>query len=192
MKGTIYSITINDRTYIGATTKTLTHRLNKHNWRLRNQPERTEPLYKYARECGLTTLLGDIIEECENTTKEELDYLEGEYIKGIKPELNKKQNLGGKSTSPEYKKAYAKQWLLDNPNYQKQWFIENKEHWAKYRKEYREKHRVQHNMYMKTYRQRKKIKELEAKAKSPHNIPLLKDWLETLTLVKDETISTSS
>ena len=126
MKGFIYRIIVKDKEYIGCT-KNPVSRMYRHNAVLR-MGHRDAPLYKYARECDISHLECDILEEVDVEDIFELRKIEQEYIDGMECKLNKKRNHDGKTcpnADPEYLLKYMKEWRIEHPKYYQNWNKKN-------------------------------------------------------------------
>ena len=103
-EGKIYKIynTINDEIYVGSTTQKLCERMREHRNRHRNELPNTS-VYKAFREHGVDNFFIELIEKCPCNDIEELRRKEGEYMKLLKPSLNK--YLAGR-TRQEYRDTH--------------------------------------------------------------------------------------
>ena len=128
---------INNLLYIGSTMRDINERLKEHKRDINKYP--TFKLYKAMKEFNEENFYIILIEELEVDTIQDLRRREGEYIRPVKPTLNK--NIAGRDT--------------------KQYQIDNKESLNIYRKLYYRKYRRDNYDTLKQYRKdyyNKKIK----------------------------------
>ena len=136
-EGKIYKIynTINDDIYIGSTTQKLCERMRKHrsNYKYKDKYKNlvNVKLYKSMEEHGVENFFIELIEKCPCNDKEELHKKEGEYIRGLKPSLNKV--IAGR-THKEWREDNRETLLQDK----KEWYEKNKEHQSEKMKKHRE------------------------------------------------------
>ena len=118
----IYKIynTINDDLYIGSTTLKLCERMRDHRSRHRAQAY-THLLYKAFAEHGIDNFYIELIEKCPCNDKDEAHKKEGEWIRNLKPSLNKALPGRTKKEYHEHYKTYFSQ-------LQKEYYKTNKEH----------------------------------------------------------------
>jgi group I intron endonuclease len=102
-EGKVYKIynTINDDIYVGSTTLKLCERMTHHRRCLNTSSKKHRSLYKSMSENGVYNFFIELIEKCPCNGKEELLKKEGEYIRSLKPSLNR--CIAGR-TSKEYHK----------------------------------------------------------------------------------------
>ena len=131
MFGKIYFIKnyINNLLYIGSTMRELGERFKEHKRDINKYP--TFKLYRAMQEFHPDNFYILLIEEMEVDVVKDLRKREGEYIKTIKPTLNK--NIAGRSM--------------------KQYQIDNKDKLRVYRKNYYRKYRKDNYNTLKQYRQ---------------------------------------
>ena len=146
-EGKIYKIynIINDDIYVGSTTRKLSERMAEHRRRTNSRYIQL-PIYKSFSEHGVDNFFIELIEKCPCNDKEELHKKEGEYIRSLKPSLNKA--IAGRTTKEyrednrEHMKEYTKLWRENNKEYMaqkvKEWLENNKEHVKEQLKQYRE------------------------------------------------------
>ena len=117
-EGKIYKIynTVNDEIYIGSTTRKLSQRMADHRKPYTIKRHEHLPIYKAFIEFGVESFFIELIEKCPCHDKDELNKKEGEYIRQLKPSLNK--------------------FIAGRKN--KEWMTDNKEHSKQQQKEYRE------------------------------------------------------
>ena len=129
-EGKIYKIynTINDEIYIGSTTQKLCERMAQHRSKHRNECP-VALVYKAFNEHGVENFFIELVEKCPCNDKDELRKKEGEYIRALKPVLNK--NIAGR-TKQDYE-------------------VEHKEAIAKRKKEYRERDIQRYSQKQKEY-----------------------------------------
>ena len=125
-EGKIYKIynAVNDDIYVGSTTRKLSERMAEHRKPYNIKRHENLPIYKAFIEFGVESFFIELIEKCPCNDKEELRKKEGEYIRQLKPSLNK--FIAGRTN--------------------KEWMSDNKEHSKQQQKEYREankEHRAQ-------------------------------------------------
>ena len=139
MLGRIYFIKnyTNNLLYIGSTTRNLEERFKEHKRDIDKYP--IFKLYKAMKEHNNDNFYILLIEELEVDGIKDLRRKEGEYIKLIKPALNK--NIAGRS---------MKQYQIDNKdklkiyrkNYYRKYRKDNYEHLKKYRQNYYKKRKA--------------------------------------------------
>ena len=90
-EGKIYKICniINDDIYVGSTTQKLCERMRDHRYCVNNNKKKDRPLYKAFRELGIEHFFIELIEKCPCNDKDELRKKEGEWIRELKPSMNK-------------------------------------------------------------------------------------------------------
>ena len=118
----IYKIynTINDDIYIGSTTLKLCERMRDHRTRHKTQAYTHLLLYKAFAEHGIDNFYIELIEKCPCNDKDEAHKKEGEWIRNLKPSLNKA--LPGR-TKKEYHEHYKTYFSECN----KSWYKNNKD-----------------------------------------------------------------
>ena len=131
MFGRIYFIKnyTNNLLYIGSTTRNLEERFKEHKRDINKYSN--FKLYKAMREYETDNFYVILIEELEVDAVKDLRRREGEYIKTVKPTLNK--NIAGRSM--------------------KQYQIDNKDKLRIYRRNYYKQYRKDHYEHLKNYRQ---------------------------------------
>jgi group I intron endonuclease len=157
-EGKIYKIynTINDDIYVGSTTLKLCERMRDHRKGV-NTENKHRPLYRAFSEYGIDNFYIELIEKCPCNDKDELRRKEGEYIRALKPSMNK--NIAGrtireyhtdnkehikeqrreyKETNKEYIREKNKEWRENNKEHIKQYLEHNKERILECNKQYRE------------------------------------------------------
>ena len=127
-EGKIYKIynTINDDIYIGSTTQKLCERMRGHRKCVNDNKKQHLLIYKTFREHGIEHFFIELIEKYSCNDIEELIRKEGEYIRALKPSLNK--NIAGR-TNNEYRE--------DNREHKNEYYQNNKEDMNEYMKQYR-------------------------------------------------------
>ena len=143
-EGKIYKIynTINDDIYVGSTTLKLCERMRDHRKGYRHRTRQHYPLYKAFIEHGVEHFFIELIEKCPCNDKDELRKKEGEYIKDLKPSLNR--FVAGRTKKEYYednKERISKvqqEYYNNNKEQIKQYLEENKEHRAQQKKTYYE------------------------------------------------------
>ena len=132
-EGKIYKIynTINDDIYVGSTTMKLCERMRNHRGCINNQKTKDRPLYQAFREHGIDNFFIELIEKCPCNDKDELRKKEGEYIRYLKPSLNRR--IAGRTTKEYYNEH--KEHLSEQ---HKQYYENNKEHISEQTKQYKE------------------------------------------------------
>ena len=90
-EGKIYKIynTISDDIYVGSTTQKLCERMRDHRKCANVKAKQHYPLYKLFYEYGVGTFYIELLGKCPCHDKEELGQKEGEYIRELRPSLNK-------------------------------------------------------------------------------------------------------
>ena len=90
-EGKVYKIynTINDDIYVGSTTLKLCERMRDHRNCINSKIKKDRPLYQAIREYGIGNFFIELIEKCPCNDKDELRRKEGEYIRSLKPSLNR-------------------------------------------------------------------------------------------------------
>ena len=119
---------INNLLYIGSTTRNLEERFKEHKRDIDKYP--TFKLYKAMKEYNTDNFYIILIEELEVDSVKDLRRREGEYIKTVKPTLNK--NIAGRSME--------------------QYQIDNKDKLRIYRRNYYKQYRKDHYEHLKNYR----------------------------------------
>ena len=106
-EGKIYKIynTINDEIYVGSTTQKLCERMREHRNKHRNERSDTT-VHKAFSEHGIDNFFIELIEKCPCNDIEELRRKEGEYMKLLKPSLNK---YSAGRTRQEYRDTHKEQ-----------------------------------------------------------------------------------
>ena len=106
--GKIYIIknSINELTYIGSTTQTLSQRMAQHRKATRNPTAKRYKIYRCMRDLGVENLFIELIEYHTCNTQEELRRREGQLIKEFQPDLNK--HVAGR-TLKEYRQDFAEE-----------------------------------------------------------------------------------
>ena len=114
--GKIYKILNNctDDIYIGSTTQMLCQRMRKHRNNSKYDSYQNIPLYKCFREHGIDIFYIELIENYPCESKEELTAKEGQYIRELKPSLNKVV-IG--RTRQEWKQDNAEHIKIHQQNY---------------------------------------------------------------------------
>ena len=107
-EGKIYKIynTINDEICVGSTTQKLCERMREHRNRHRNDERSDTTVYKAFSEHGIDNFFIELIEKRPCNDIEGLRRKEGEYMKLLKPSLNK--YLAGR-TRQEYRDTHKEQ-----------------------------------------------------------------------------------
>jgi group I intron endonuclease len=130
-EGKIYKIynTINDDIYVGSTTLKLCERMRDHRKCVNDEAKQHFFIYKAFRELGVENFFIELIEKCPCNDKDELRKKEGEWIRELKPSMNK--NIAGRTIN-EYR--------IDNKEYiqeqNKQYRENNKEYIKEHNKQY--------------------------------------------------------
>ena len=90
-EGKIYNIynTTNDDIHVGSIVLKLRERMRDHRRSVNDKTKQYYPLYKVFREHGVEHLFIELIEKCPCNDIEELRRKEGEYIRSLKPSMNK-------------------------------------------------------------------------------------------------------
>ena len=114
-EGKIYKIynTINDDIYVGSTTQKLCERMRSHRKCLNTEAKQHYPLYKLFSEYGVDTFYIELLEKCPCHDIEELRKKEGEYIRELRPSMNKV--IAGRK-----KKEYQAEYRENNKDYIRQ------------------------------------------------------------------------
>ena len=101
-EGKIYKIynTVNDEIYIGSTTRKLCERMADHRKSADVKAKQHLLTYKSFREHGIEHFFIELIEKCPCNDKDELRKKEGEYIRLLKPSMNKR--IEGRTPSEYY------------------------------------------------------------------------------------------
>ena len=117
----IYKIVndIEELIYIGSTTQKLCLRMGGHRTRAKNNQSNTK-LYEHMRNLGIECFKIELIELYPCETVEQLIAREGEYIRNLKPDLNKQ--IAGRSQKEYYQ---DKKELIRS--YQKGYYDTNKQ-----------------------------------------------------------------
>ena len=153
-EGKIYKIynTINDDIYVGSTTQKLCERMREHRYCITYAKAGKQLIYKAFREQGVDNFCIELIDKCPCNERQELRRKEGEYIRSLKPSLNKR--IAGRTDyeyqedNREHKKEYYQNNKEDMNEYMKQYRKNNKEYISQKEKEYKE-----HNKdFIKAYR----------------------------------------
>ena len=143
-EGKIYKIynTVNDDIYVGSTTLKLCERMRDHRYCINNKTRQHYPLYKAFIEHGVEHFFIELLEKCPCNDIEELRRKEGEYIRSLKPSMNR--FVAGR-TRQEYhndnKERISKvnlEWYRINKEKIKQYLEDTKEHRAQTKKIYYE------------------------------------------------------
>lgn len=148
----------NEVCYVGSTCKTLNQRLSIHNRASKNIGYRAYnmKLYVYMREFGQHKFKIHLVEAIEFTDKSSLLERERHWINTLNPPLNTVKNP---IVSYEEKRAYIKQWSIDNQEEQKIYFKaryeENKVEFAEYSKNRYEANKETIKTNVKRYTQEK-------------------------------------
>ena len=144
-EGKIYKIynTINDDIYVGSTTQKLCERMREHRYCITYAKAGKQLIYKAFREHGVDNFYIELIEKCPCNERQELRRKEGEYIRSLKPSLNKR--MAGR-TDYEYQE--------DNREHKKEYYQNNKEDMNEYMKQYR---KTTKNIYLKKKKNTKNI-----------------------------------
>uniref|UniRef100_UPI00404B8C07 GIY-YIG nuclease family protein n=1 Tax=Flavobacterium sp. TaxID=239 RepID=UPI00404B8C07 len=168
-EGKIYKIynTINDDIYVGSTTVKLCERMRQH--RYHNRASMNYLLYKTFREYGVENFFIELIEKCPCNDKDELRKAEGNYIRLLKPSLNKR--IEGRNKTEYYQdnrdiiaqkmKEYrennrGKLLQKQRDNYQ-----QNREVRIVNNQKYRNEHKEERREYDKQYRENNRVKILQ-------------------------------
>ena len=161
----IYNInnTVNDEIHIGSTTRKSSQRMADHRKTCNIEKHEHLPIYKAFMELSVENFFIELIEKCPCDDKEELRKKEGEYIRQLKPSLNK--FIAGRTN---------KEWVSDNKEHSKQQQKEyreaNKEHSAQINRMYYQSNKVEILQKNKQYRENNKEilkqKAIERKQKS--------------------------
>ena len=80
---------LNESTYIGSTTQTLSQRMAQHRKATRNPKANSFKIYRTMLELGIDNFFIELIEYYNCNTQEELRRREGEIIRNFQPDLNK-------------------------------------------------------------------------------------------------------
>ena len=149
-EGKIYKIynTINDDIYVGSTTRKLCERMAEHRGRI-NHKDNHNPLYQSFIEHGVEHFYIELIEKCPCNCKDELRKKEGEYIRLLKPSMNKR--IEGRTAS-----EYTKEWLINNKEKIKEYYENNKEKLKDKSKEYYENNKDKINERNKKWKENNK------------------------------------
>ena len=124
-EGKIYKIynTINDDIYIGSTTQKMCERMRCHR-SIITYRDNNNPLYQGFRDHGVENFYIELVEKFPCNDKDELRKKEGEYIRLLKPSMNK--IIAGRTQQEYYvdnKEHFlqkAKDWRENNKEYQAQ------------------------------------------------------------------------
>ena len=140
-EGKIYKIynTTNDDIYVGSTTQKLCERMRDHRYSITDAKAGKQLIYKAFREHGVDNFYIELIEKCPCNDRQELRRKEGEYIRSLKPSLNKR--IAGR-TKTEYLDDSREHRLAVMQTY----YQDNKEHLAPKRKEWSQHNRERINI----------------------------------------------
>ena len=135
-EGKIYKIynTVNDEIYIGSTTRKLSERMAEHRKPYTIKRHGHLPIYEAFIEFGVENFFIELVEKCPCNDIEELSKKEGEYIRKLKPSLNK--FITGR-TKHEYYNDNKDRMLQDC----KVKYVENRSYILERAKKYRENNR---------------------------------------------------
>ena len=143
-EGKIYKIynTVNDDIYVGSTTLKLCERMRDHRYCINNKTRQHYPLYKAFIEHGVEHFFIELLEKCPCNDIEELRRKEGEYIRSLKPSMNRfvagrtrqEYHNDNKERILEVRRGY----YHDNKDKYKQYLEDTKEHRAQTKKIYYE------------------------------------------------------
>ena len=129
LNGKIYKIynTVNQKIYIGSTTREISERMNQHRTRFNLK---YMPLYRAMREIGRDNFFIELIEELKCDERKQLYEREGYWIKHYESTINgynkvlvgrnQKQYYEDTKHHPEKKerkKSYYKKWISKNKDY---------------------------------------------------------------------------
>jgi len=168
--GKIYKIynTVNHDIYIGSTSRQLCERMRDHrsNYKYKDKFKNlfNVKLYKAMEEYGVENFYIELIEKCPCNDIDELRKKEGEYIRLLKPSLNKQ--IAGR-TKNEYREdnretllQAKKEWYENNKERHsenmKKWQGNNKEYVREHGKQYRENNKEYIREHSKQYRENNK------------------------------------
>ena len=114
-EGKIYKIynTNNNDIYVGSTTLKLCERMRDHRKCVNDKAKHHYPLYKLFSEYGVDTFYIELLEKCPCHDIEELRKKEGEYIRELRPSMNKV--IAGRK-----KKEYQAEYRENNKDYIRQ------------------------------------------------------------------------
>ena len=137
----IYKIynTINDDIYVGSTTQKLCERMRDHRFCITDAKAGKQLIYKAFIEHGVDNFYIELIEKYPCNDRGELRRKEGEYIRELKPSLNKV--IAGR-TKQEYHEDNREKRLAAMRTY----YQDNKEHLAPKRKEWSHNNRERINI----------------------------------------------
>ena len=145
-EGKIYKIynVVNDDFYVGSTTRKLSERMADHRACIHSKKSQHLLIYKAFREHGVESFYIELIEKCPCHDIEELRKKEGEYIRQLKPSLNK--FIAGRTkqeyyeNNKEYINEHMHEYYENNKEYiieqHKQYNENNKEHIKAQKKQY--------------------------------------------------------
>ena len=131
--GKIYCIRnhVDDDIYIGSSCQPLSKRMAWHRNNSKSKNHESMKIYSKIHELGVEQFYIELVEECPCDTVEQLRKREGEIIREMKPELNKR--VEGRT---------RKEYYEDNKNMirekAKQYYNENRETISEYRQKYRQ------------------------------------------------------
>ena len=124
-KAKIYKIynNIDDEIYVGSTCSSLSVRMARHRYSVNENKNKNGYLYQKMREIGMNNFFIELLQDypdCQNI--EQLRRKEGEFIRELKPTLNR--NIAGRTTKERYndniedKKQYDKdRWIINKAKY---------------------------------------------------------------------------
>ena len=141
-RGKLYKIynTITEDIYIGATTLTLSDRMQRHISAHNNIKKEGRKLYKHFKEYGIEHFFIELLEAYNCNSKKELEAKEGEYIRALTPSLNMRiEGRTAKQRNEDNRdvvKAYHKQYYEDNKNAYKTYYQNNLYKIAEQKKQY--------------------------------------------------------
>ena len=156
--GRIYKIlnTINDDCYIGSTCSKLSRRMAKHRYDMKSSRCYSSKLYQTMNELGCENFYIELICECPCDNKEQLQAMEGQYIRNFGT-LN--ERIAGRSqkeymeTHKDENKERSKKYRENNPvkvaEGKTKCYLKNKEHYKEYRQEHRQRDDVVENRKLK-------------------------------------------
>jgi hypothetical protein len=165
-KSKIYSLMCGEMIYIGATTYKLSLRKGRHKRDYLSSKGKcmSKLLYKYAEENGLSLtedIRIELVCECPCDNKEQLDKIEGEYIRQFKSEYGEK--CVNKYITGRTKQEYNNENRDKIKEYKKEYYENNKDKLSQKNKEYYEVNKSKLLEYKKEYYENNKEKIQEYK-----------------------------
>ena len=120
VESTLLKKTVISSTYIGSTTQSLSQRMAQHRKHSRCENRKTlcMKIVRLMSELGIENFYIELLENCRCNSSEELRKLEGELIRELKPDLNRKIEGRTRKTyaidNAERIREYGKQYKQEN------------------------------------------------------------------------------